>query len=169
MVDVFIGIGGNLGDREDNINKAVSALSDHFNNVTCSQMYKTEPRDYYDQDYFINVVVKGVTDLTPLEILELTQSIEKGGGRTRNKKKPKGPRTIDLDILLFGNEVVNKNDLKIPHPSMKERKFVLIPLLELDHEIFDPQTGIPYYKYLEKVEKQGVYCSSLNDYNNLFL
>lgn len=169
MVDVFIGIGGNIGDRESYISNAVSSLSNILIDLFCSGMYKTEPRDYYDQEFFVNVVVKGKTDLSPFDLLKYTQQIELGGGRNREKKIPKGPRTIDLDILLYGKKIIDSDLLKIPHPSMKERRFVLIPLLELDADLRDPITDVSYYSYLDKIEKQGVYCHSLNSYNNLFL
>lgn len=82
---------------------------------------------------------------------------------------PKGPRTIDLDILLYGDRIINTENLKIPHPAMKLRRFVLIPLLELSPMLKDPITGEYYYRYLEKIEEQGVYCYSLNHYNNSFV
>jgi len=169
MIDVFIGIGGNLGDREASINEAIRSLSGFLTKIECSGYYKTEPRDYLDQDYFINVVVRGKTDLSPFQLLKKIQAIEKGGGRIRDKKIPKGPRTIDLDILLYGNVIVDNEQLRIPHFSMRERRFVLIPLLEIGPDLFDHEKGIPFFKYLDTVEDQGVYCSSLNDYNNLFL
>jgi len=169
MVDVYIGIGGNLGDREANINEAVKSLSDFLTDIECSGYYKTEPRDYFDQDFFINIVLRGKTELSPIQLLKKTQAIETGGGRIRVKEIPKGPRTIDLDILLYGTEIVDSKLLRIPHPSMRDRRFVLIPLVEINPDLFDHEKGIPFYKYLESVEDQGVYCSSLFDYNNFFL
>jgi 2-amino-4-hydroxy-6-hydroxymethyldihydropteridine diphosphokinase len=166
---VYIGIGGNIGDRETYINTAIDLLSIHLFEVSCSRFYRTAPRDYLDQDYFLNVVVSARTEMSCPELLELTQSIEKGGGRKRDKKIPKGPRTIDLDILLYGDEIVSTDSLTVPHPAITERLFVLIPLLELNPDLKDPLSQKYYSEFLDKVEKQGVYCSSLNDYNNLFL
>ena len=168
MNRVYIGIGSNIGDRELYIKNALSSLRTVLKNILCSGYYKTEPRDYMEQDFFLNVVVCGDTDLTPIELLKRTQLIEIEEGRRRDEKIPKGPRTIDLDILLYGNKIIKENILKIPHVSIKERSFVLIPLLELDSDLNDPYTGIKYSLFLEKIEKQGVYCSSLKDYNFLF-
>jgi 2-amino-4-hydroxy-6-hydroxymethyldihydropteridine diphosphokinase len=169
MFDVFIGIGGNLGDRVENITKAIDTLSPILFDFQCSKFYKTEPRDYFDQDFFLNIVVKGKTDLLPLEFLKITQEIENRGGRTRNNKIPKGPRLIDLDILLYGTLIIDSQVLCIPHREIKNRKFVLIPLLELEPELVEPESNIPYWNFLNTVGNQGVYCSSLNDYNKLFL
>ncbi len=169
MTEVYIGIGGNLGERRENIKNAILSLSDFIVDLQCSDFYRTDPMDYLEQDYFLNVVVKGKTSLSPLELLGKTQVIERNGGRDRKSKIPKGPRTIDLDILLYGNEIYNTEDLILPHPSMNMRKFVLIPLLELDSTVKDPNSGLPLYIHLEKIEMQGVYCCSLNSYNNLFL
>ena len=164
----YIGIGSNIGDREFYIVNAVKALGEGLLDIVCSRFYRTEPRDYFDQDYFVNIVLKGETELSPLQLLDFTQSIEKAGGRMRDKKIPKGPRTLDLDILVYGNERIDEEHLKIPHLSIQDRRFVLIPLLEIEPEICDPRRGIPYYKYLEIMENQGVYLNSLSDYNRLF-
>lgn len=169
MNEVYIGIGGNIGDRKSRILAAVDSLSTILTDLKSSRFYKTEPRDYFEQDYFLNIVVRGKTDLSPLEFLKMTQLIEKGGGRERDKKIPKGPRTIDLDILLWENLSIDTSVLKIPHPSIIDRRFVLIPLLELNPLLYNDVGHKYYYEYLETVEKQGVYCYSLNDYNNLFL
>lgn len=169
MTEVYIGIGGNLGERRSNILEALNSLSDFLTNMKCSEFYRTNPMDYLDQDYFLNMVVRGNTELSPLKLLEKTQMIESNGGRSRTKKIPKGPRTIDLDILLYGREILKTETLIVPHPSMNLRRFVLIPLLEIDGALKDPNTGFPLHNHLEKIEMQGVYCYSLNSYNNLFL
>ncbi len=169
MAVVYIGIGGNLGDTESFIGEALLSLDLLLGNLKCSSFYKTEPRDYYDQGIFLNVVVRGETEISPFELLKATQSIEMGGGRVRDKKIPKGPRTIDLDLLLYGNELINEKQLIIPHPSMTERRFVLIPLLELSPNLVNPVDGKNYSGYLKEIEKQGVYSSSLKVYNNFFL
>ncbi len=169
MARVFIGIGGNIGDSKSYIRNAVTKLDTILTDSICSCFYITQPRDYLDQDYFLNVVVRGDTDLTPLELLDVTQSFERSGGRIRNKKIEKGPRTIDLDILLYGDELIENERLIIPHYSMKNRKFVLIPLLELEPDLKEPGSGIKYSEFLDGIEKQGVYCSSLKVYNYFFL
>lgn len=168
MVEVYIGIGSNIGNREANIFKAISELSGCLDKICYSRFYTTEPRDYLDQDFFLNTVVMGQTDYPPFELLKEMQMIERSGGRLRDKKIPKGPRTIDLDLLLFGTQVIDSDILNVPHLSMTERKFVLIPLLELNGDLVNPRTGDSFYMALNNIEKQGVYCSSLYHYNMLF-
>jgi 2-amino-4-hydroxy-6-hydroxymethyldihydropteridine diphosphokinase len=166
---VYIGVGSNMGEPEKNLTGALSELQKQLKSFRVSSFYKTEPRDYFDQEVFLNAVVSGISNLSPQELLEFTQSIEKKGGRLRNKAIPKGPRTIDLDILLYGREIINTDSLITPHPSIGDRNFVLIPLLELDNSMSDPQTGEYYYRELIKNGRQGVYCSSLNNYNEFFV
>lgn len=158
-----------MGNRAENIERAVSALSPFISNLRQSTYYQTDPRDYLDQDYFLNVVVSGSTGLSPLDLLDKTQTIEKSGGRNRDKAIPKGPRTIDLDILLYDDIQLDDDRLIIPHPAITDRRFVLIPMLELNTGLMNPRTGKPYFRELDKIEDQGVYCSSLNPYNKCFV
>lgn len=169
MTEVFIGIGSNLGNKKKNIEEAVDSLENVLISMSVSDFYRTYPRDYLDQDSFENIVVRGFTPLSAEDLLLETQRIETEGGRIRDKTIPKGPRMIDLDILLFGKDVIDREDLSIPHKAVHERRFVLIPLLELNPEIIDPSTGNPYYLSMKKTEEQGVYCSSLNHYNDCFI
>ena len=169
MTEVYIGIGSNLGNKTENIVTAVDSLKSVLSSITMSDYYMTAPRDFINQDTFLNVVVRGYTSLTPDDLLLETQRIEKEGGRVREGAIPKGPRMIDLDILLYGNEVLASDSLSIPHKAIGERRFVLIPLLELDPGIKDPFAGDPYYLSVKKTGMQGVYCSSLKHYNNCFI
>lgn len=135
MINVFIGIGSNLGDRLENIHKAIKCLRD-TNGIEIekiSSIIETEPVGSQPQGKFLNGVVKIKTDLFSQEMLTILQDIENKLGRVRTIKN--GPRTIDLDILLYGNQIVNEPDLKIPHPRMLERNFVMRPLLEIEPEI----------------------------------
>lgn len=169
MPEVFIGIGSNIGQKKSNIQQAVHELSLLLDGVKCSSYYSTEPRDYFEQDSFENVVVSGTTTLSPEDLLHQTQRIEKEGGRSRHKAIPKGPRTIDLDILLYEDVKIKSEYLIIPHPSIKDRLFVLLPLVELSPLVKDPVTDQFYFESIQKNTGQGVYCSTLSDYNNCFV
>ncbi|MBO7451954.1 MAG: 2-amino-4-hydroxy-6-hydroxymethyldihydropteridine diphosphokinase [Clostridiales bacterium] len=146
---VFMSLGSNIGDREDNLVSAVRMLRDsgHIEDIKASSIYVTEPVGYADQDDFYNICISFLTDLKPLELLDLSQSIENELKRVRTIKN--GPRTIDLDILLFGDEKINDKRLIVPHERMFQRAFVLIPLSELK-EIDVP---IPTDKSVSKLHK----------------
>jgi 2-amino-4-hydroxy-6-hydroxymethyldihydropteridine diphosphokinase len=131
-------------------------------------IYTTEPWGKKDQPWFLNTVVTGSCSLSPPEVLREIFMIEEQGGRDRKREVRWGPRTIDIDILLFGEECITTNELRIPHPQMKNRKFVLIPLLELVPKALDPETGIPYAEHLQQLKKQGVYYFSLSKYTESF-
>ena len=127
----YIGIGSNLGDRQKNIEDAIEMLrnSDDIKVNKVSRIYETEPLGGPVQPKYLNGVIEIDTDMTPKELFSATQRIEELLGRERLVED--GPRTIDLDILTFGSERIDEPDLKIPHPRMNEREFVLRPLKEL--------------------------------------
>ena len=134
MTQIFLGLGSNLGKREDYIRSAVAALA--ANNIKIeiiSSLIETDPVGGPPQGKFLNAVVRAQTTLSPEELLTCLQSIEKKLGRVRTV--PNGPRTIDIDILLFDDLQVNLPHLQIPHPRMHERKFVLDPLTEIAPEM----------------------------------
>jgi len=135
---VYISLGSNIGSKIDNINTAVDKikLTGNITITNYSSLYLTKPWGYLEQDYFINQVVELKTDLSPLELLHELQDIEIKMGRKRTKKW--GPRIIDIDILLYGEKVVRCEELIIPHPHMRERLFVLIPLQEINSELVLP-------------------------------
>lgn len=154
MARVFIGLGSNIGDRE-----AYLALARHeleklpdFAMHACSAIDETDPVDYLGQPRFLNQVVEGETTLPPRNFLACLFEIENKLGRKR--EIPKGPREIDLDLLLYGDVVHKDEFLLLPHPGIKSRPFVLKQLLELDDELKDPETG---EKYLE-VYRRGENC-----------
>jgi 2-amino-4-hydroxy-6-hydroxymethyldihydropteridine diphosphokinase len=130
MKIAYLGLGSNLGDRESNLRQAITALGDHEVRVLKqSSFYETEPREMTDQGWFLNCVVEVETRLMPLQLLHALLSIEKAMGRKRLVKS--GPRTIDLDILLYGTTIIRGPELEVPHPRMAERRFVLAPLVEI--------------------------------------
>jgi 2-amino-4-hydroxy-6-hydroxymethyldihydropteridine diphosphokinase len=132
----FVGLGSNLGDREATIRKAASLLGPH----RLSPIVETEPWGYADQPRFLNAVAELETGLTPRELLDRLLEIERELGRVREGPRY-GPRTIDLDLLLYGDEVVDEPGLTVPHPRLAERLFVLEPLFALDAGIFVPGRG----------------------------
>jgi len=135
MLAVFIGLGSNLGNREEYINKAISSLKKTPNIIVekISSIIETNPQGSVGQGKFLNLVIKLKTNLTAFNLLKELQSIELSLGRVRSHKN--AARTIDLDILLYGEEVIDQPELKVPHPRMFERKFVIEPLLEIAPEL----------------------------------
>lgn len=127
---VYLSLGSNLGDREKNVRKAIAALANARVRVTrVSSLYETEPVDLREQPWFLNCVVQAETDVPPLDLLRALRGIESRMGS--QKLVPKGPRLIDLDILLYGDEAISTPELQVPHPRMLLRKFVLVPLVEI--------------------------------------
>jgi 2-amino-4-hydroxy-6-hydroxymethyldihydropteridine diphosphokinase len=138
----FVGLGANLGDREATILRALAALAadPDVDVVRVSSLRETEPVGYLDQPGFLNGAVELETELRPRELLVRLLEIERSLGRTR-EGPPLGPRTIDLDLLLYGEERIAEAGLQIPHPRMHERAFVLEPLVELDPGLVLPGRG----------------------------
>ena len=143
----YLSLGSNVGDREDQLREAIRRLGSAGHVHSVSSIYETEPVDFTAQPWFLNCVVALETSFTPAHLMRQLLAIEKAMGRERVRKK--GPRTIDLDILLFGNEVVNTADLKIPHPAMEKRRFVLQPLVEIAPETRHPVLGKSMRELLE--------------------
>jgi 2-amino-4-hydroxy-6-hydroxymethyldihydropteridine diphosphokinase len=135
----YIGVGSNQTDPTKQAKLAIERLRHLTNSVfcDCSSLYHSAPMGPQDQPDYINAVVKIDTQLTAIELLDELQKIELSQGRVR-KENRWGPRTLDLDIILYGNEVINNARLTIPHYGMKEREFVLYPLLEIDKELCLP-------------------------------
>jgi|SRR6185437_9679662 2-amino-4-hydroxy-6-hydroxymethyldihydropteridine diphosphokinase len=137
MERIYLSLGSNIGDRAKNIAGAIHALGSHEVKVTKeSSLYETEPVEMTEQDWFLNAVVEAETNLPPDELMRALLSIEREMGRER--LVPKGPRIIDLDVLLYGARVVHTREVDIPHPRMTERKFVLAPLAEIAPDVMHP-------------------------------
>jgi 2-amino-4-hydroxy-6-hydroxymethyldihydropteridine diphosphokinase len=130
----YISLGSNIGDREHLLQEAITLLHQppFIDVVSCSSIYDTEPVGYLDQSSFLNMVIAVSTTGSPHELFTAMMAVEKDLGRTRDIRW--GPRTIDLDLLLYGNVELKTSELTIPHPRMHERCFVLIPLAELIEE-----------------------------------
>ena len=139
MKRVFLSLGSNLGDRVGNIQKALDKLVEAGMEVRrVSSFYRTEPVEFRQQPWFVNCVAEVGTDLLPMQLLKALQKVELSLGRRRIVSK--GPRTIDIDILLYENVVVQSAALNIPHESMADRRFVLVPLCELAAGLRHPVT-----------------------------
>ncbi len=135
-VPVFIGLGSNMGDREKLLKKALERIEKLMPIQAASSVYETEPVGYEAQGWFLNMVIQGATRLFPDMLLERLQDIEAALGRQRDIKN--GPRTIDLDILFYGSEIIITKRLTVPHPHLPERAFVLVPLAEIAPEFVHP-------------------------------
>jgi 2-amino-4-hydroxy-6-hydroxymethyldihydropteridine diphosphokinase len=133
---VYLSLGTNLGDRQDNLRQAIARLAELGEVTSVSSCYETEPVDFVAQPWFLNCAVALSTDKMPRQFLGALQKIEQEMGRKRTQ--PKGPRVIDLDILLFGSAVVETPQLTIPHAAMHDRRFVLEPLAEIAPEVRHP-------------------------------
>ncbi|RIN77706.1 2-amino-4-hydroxy-6-hydroxymethyldihydropteridine diphosphokinase [Staphylococcus simulans] len=140
MTDVFLGLGSNVGDRENQLKEAIRLLDEQpgIKVVKVSSFYETEPVGYVDQPDFLNLCVEIQTELSPKAVLESGLAIEQQLHRVRKERW--GPRTLDIDILLYGDQIIEEEDLTIPHPRMTERAFVLIPLQEIAPNKVEPRT-----------------------------
>jgi 2-amino-4-hydroxy-6-hydroxymethyldihydropteridine diphosphokinase len=135
----YFSLGSNVGDRSGNLRAAIERLREFGRVIAVSGFYETEPVGLREQPWFLNCAVALETSESAGVLLKKSLAIEQEMGRLRTRDK--GPRTIDIDILLFGNEVVEERGLKIPHPAMHERRFVLEPLAEIAPEAAHPTTG----------------------------
>jgi 2-amino-4-hydroxy-6-hydroxymethyldihydropteridine diphosphokinase len=137
MTSVFLSLGSNIGDRAANLDAAIEALPSAGVQVRkVSAFYETEPVDYLQQDWFLNCVVKGETQLPAGTLLPKLREIEMRMGS--KKAIAKGPRILDIDILLYGDETIATPELQVPHPRMTQRRFVLVPLAEIAPNVAHP-------------------------------
>jgi 2-amino-4-hydroxy-6-hydroxymethyldihydropteridine diphosphokinase len=134
---VFVGLGSNLGDRELNLRQALERLEE-VGPVRASSFRETDPVGVTDQPKFLNAAAELATDLSPRELLEQLLEIERELGRDRATERRWGPRVIDLDLLLFGEEAIDEPGLTVPHPRLADRRFVLEPLCELNEDLALP-------------------------------
>ncbi len=134
---VYLSLGSNIGDRAKNLHAAIAALPEAEVRVTkVSSFYETEPVDLREQPWFLNCVIEGVTEVRATQLLKKLREIESRMGS--KKLVAKGPRVIDLDILLYGQETIDTPELQVPHPRMHLRRFVLVPLAEIAAELRHP-------------------------------
>jgi 2-amino-4-hydroxy-6-hydroxymethyldihydropteridine diphosphokinase len=136
MSTVYLGLGTNVGDRKQNLTQALELLSVHVSIEKLSSVYETEPVGLKEQPFFLNAVCRISTDIRPAPLLRLAKKIEAGLGRKPGP--PNAPRPLDIDILLYGKQVISTQDLTVPHPRLVERAFVLVPLAEIAPDLIHP-------------------------------
>ncbi|WP_066301874.1 2-amino-4-hydroxy-6-hydroxymethyldihydropteridine diphosphokinase [Bacillus sp. FJAT-29937] len=155
--EAYIALGSNIGDRFESLKDAIKSINSvpSIQVVNVSSIYETDPVGYEEQDQFLNMVIQVKTDLSPFELLSTCLEIENDLGRKRDIRW--GPRTIDLDILLYNQENIISEKLTVPHPRMHERAFVIIPLLEIHSGIKLPTMDTPLQDALEEIpDREGV-------------
>jgi 2-amino-4-hydroxy-6-hydroxymethyldihydropteridine diphosphokinase len=157
---VFVSVGANLGDKLANCRFGIARLAALAGVSDCvtSPFYRTAPVDYRDQDWFVNAAVRLATTLSPLELLDHIQTIQKAAGRDGDKIRF-GPRLLDLDIIFFGSEVRRTPRLAIPHPRMHKRRFVLQPICDIDPAFVHPVRGASVQSLLDALDddQQEIY------------
>ena len=155
---IHLSLGSNLGDREKTIRNAILAVQPRVEVTAISSIYTTAPVGYADQPEFLNACVEGRTELSPYELLAFLKDIERDAGRTPSFRN--GPRTLDIDILLYAPDgdqmTLASEDLTIPHPRMHERAFVLAPLAELAPDLIHPVQGKTMRSLLAATKPEGV-------------
>ena len=163
MVECYVGLGSNVGDRVGMVTRALACLASQPDLVLrdISPFYLTPAWGHTDQPDFVNAVCRIDTHLAPKDLLKRLKSIETALGRRERQRW--GPREIDLDILLYGDEVLDEAGLKVPHPMLHERAFVLVPLADIAPHLIHPRTGFKITKHLEAIGNQGdLECRNLD-------
>ncbi len=152
----FVGVGSNLGQKQDNCLRGIAELTSngHSRLLNQSRLYRTEPVDYLDQDWFVNCVVQIETCLDPFELLAVLQDIQKKAGRISDAIRF-GPRILDMDVIFFDATVIDHPDLTLPHPRMHLRRFVLKPLCDMDPTLRHPILNQTVQQLLDNLEDAG--------------
>lgn len=155
MTTVYLSLGSNKGKREHFLRDALEVLGAHpaIQVTQVSRVYETEPWGKPDQPFFLNQIVQLQTSLAPERLLKLCQSVEQKVGRLPSEKW--GPREIDIDILLYGDQALNLPDLRVPHPHMHERRFILVPLVEIAPSLRNPISHKTFEQILQELDDQS--------------
>ena len=152
---IYLGLGSNIGDGEGHFRFAIHSLRDRGIAVwKCASLYSTQPRDVEDQPWFLNTVLEVRTLLEPELVMEECLDIERNAGRVRDVAK--GPRPLDIDILLYRDRIVELPNLTIPHPRFRQRRFVMVPLAEVAPNAADPVSGLTMIQLLDLCVDEGI-------------
>ena len=154
MKKIFLALGSNIGNRQENINQAIRFLSKEITDIKRAPIYESKAVGYEDQPDFLNTVISGYTDLSPEELLNFVKKVEKQTGRIKRFRW--GPREIDIDIIFYGNLVIEKDNLIIPHPRIQERDFVLKPLCDLEPEFIHPVLKKTVLELLNNLKEKSI-------------
>jgi len=149
VVPVAIALGSNLGNREGMLRDGIAALGEHLRDLRASTFHETDPVGVGSQPRFLNAAAIGHTTLSPRRLLHTLLGLEQRSGRER--PYPGAPRTLDLDLILYGDVIVNEPDFVVPHPRFRDRAFVLAPLAEIAPDWKDPVTGSTVRELLEEL------------------
>ena len=151
---IALGLGSNIGDRENYIRRAVDELSNNFSINKVSDIFETKAWGEEDQPDFLNACLIAETDKTPEEVLDIIKQVEDKLGRTKSYRW--GPREIDIDLLLFDNQQLSSQRLTVPHPQLANRAFVLVPLAQIGGDLIDPSTTFPISELAKKIDNSSV-------------
>jgi len=165
---IYLALGSNLGDRENNLMTACGLISalEGFETISLSPIYVTQPTGMDSSaPTFLNMVIKGQFQYTPLDLLANLEQIERKLGR--QSKGDNQPRTIDIDILLFGEQVIKIERLTVPHPKMTQRAFVLVPLLQIEPDLVFPVAGKRFDAYLKKKDTESLILYKESGHNHV--
>jgi 2-amino-4-hydroxy-6-hydroxymethyldihydropteridine diphosphokinase len=154
MSIVYLSLGTNVGQRHQNLERAIAGLGEVMVVTAVSPIYQTPPWGLTDQPDFLNLCLAATTSLTPLDLLHFTQQLEKDLGRVKTARW--GPRLIDIDILFYDNRILHSDKLVIPHPEIAQRAFVLIPLADIAPDLVHPQTGQTVAEMITAVDAAGI-------------
>jgi 2-amino-4-hydroxy-6-hydroxymethyldihydropteridine diphosphokinase len=154
MAIVYLGLGTNVGQRRQNLERAVAGLGEVMEITAVSPIYQTPPWGLTDQPDFLNLCLQAATSLSPFDLLHFTQELEKELGREKTVRW--GPRLIDIDILFYDDEISHSEELTIPHPQIAQRAFVLVPLADIAPDLVHPQTGQTVREMVAQVDTSGV-------------
>jgi 2-amino-4-hydroxy-6-hydroxymethyldihydropteridine diphosphokinase len=154
MTTVYLALGSNLGNREEYLRAGIRGLATRgIEIVRCASVYSTEPREILDQPWFLNTAIEANTQLLAHELLRACLEVEEENRRVRNVAK--GPRTLDIDIIFYGDKIIRKPGLTVPHPSFFSRRFVLAPLAEIAPDFIDPLSRKSIRQLLDECEDQA--------------
>src|SRR5215467_6840772 len=152
----YVALGSNLGNRQEYLRSGLRGLADrHIKISRTASLYSTAPRDVIEQPWFLNTAIEADTELGPEELLAACLEVERDNDRVRDIQTSKGPRTLDIDIIFYGTEIIRTPALTIPHPRLAMRRFVLIPLAEIAPNFVDPVSGRSIKELLEHCPDEG--------------